>query len=93
MMSHGRHARPCAGPQLRIRATLEAWTRAPSMSAGAALRARIVLASAAGEGTSQLARRLGVSRPDGDRLAGALPGRRHRGPGRRAALGPAQDRR
>jgi len=43
--------------------TLEAWTRAPSVSAGAALRARIVLACAAGEGTSQVARRLGTSRP------------------------------
>ena len=45
------------------RVTLEAWTRAQSVSAAAALRARIVLASAAGEGTSRLARRLGVSRP------------------------------
>jgi transposase-like protein/transposase len=45
------------------RVTLEAWTRSPSMSAGAALRARIVLASEAGEGTSELARRLGISRP------------------------------
>ena len=43
--------------------TLEAWTRAPSVSAGAALRARIVLACAAGEGTSQVARQLGISRP------------------------------
>ena len=43
--------------------TLEAWTRSPSISAGAALRARIVLACAAGEGTSQVARQLGVSRP------------------------------
>jgi transposase-like protein/transposase len=45
------------------RVTLEAWTRSPSLPAGAALRARIVLACAGGEGTSQLARRLGVSRP------------------------------
>ena len=45
------------------RVTLETWTRSPSLSAGPALRARIVLACAAGEGTSQLARRLGVSRP------------------------------
>jgi len=43
--------------------TLEAWTRSPSVSAGAALRARIVLACAAGEGTSQVARHLGISRP------------------------------
>ena len=45
------------------RLTLEAWTRSPRVSAGAALRARIVLACAGGEGTSPLARRLGVSRP------------------------------
>jgi len=45
------------------RMTLEAWTRSSKVSAGAALRARIVLASAGGEGTSSLARRLGVSRP------------------------------
>jgi len=45
------------------RVTLEAWTRSPRVSAGAALRARIVLGSADGEGTSALAGRLGVSRP------------------------------
>lgn len=45
------------------RLILEAWTRSPKVAAGAALRARIVLASAAGEGTSTLAGRLGVSRP------------------------------
>jgi hypothetical protein len=45
------------------RATLGSWTRSPSVSAGVALRARIVLATAAGEGTSEVARRLGVSRP------------------------------
>jgi transposase len=44
-------------------ATLRSWTRSPSMSAGEALRARIVLAAASGEGTSEIARRLGVSRP------------------------------
>src|SRR5659263_170078 len=44
-------------------ATLVSWTRSPSIHAGAALRARIVLACARGEGTSQVARRLGVSRP------------------------------
>jgi len=43
--------------------TLEAWTRSQLTPAGAALRARIVLACAAGEGTSQVARRLGISRP------------------------------
>src|SRR5437660_9893939 len=44
-------------------ATLSSWTRSPSMSAGVALRARIVLAVAEGQGTSEIARRLGVSRP------------------------------
>lgn len=45
------------------RVILEAWMRSPKVSAGAALRAGIVLGSADGEGTSVLARRLGVSRP------------------------------
>jgi len=45
------------------RVTLEGWTRSPKVSAGAVLRARIVLGSADGEGTSPLARRLGISRP------------------------------
>ena len=45
------------------RVTLEAWTRSSKVFAGKALRARIVLASAEGEGTSRLARRLGISRP------------------------------
>jgi transposase len=45
------------------RATLASWTRSPSVPAGVAVRARIVLGAAAGEGTSETARRLGVSRP------------------------------
>jgi transposase len=44
-------------------ATLVSWTRSSSVSAGEALRARIVLAAAGGEGTSEIARQLGVSRP------------------------------
>jgi transposase len=44
-------------------ATLRSWTRSSSASAAEALRARIVLAAAHGEGTSAIARRLGVSRP------------------------------
>src|SRR5450759_154010 len=54
-----------AGVQIRDGdlATLVSWTRSPSILAGAALRARMVLACAQGEGTSQVARRLGVSRP------------------------------
>src|SRR5438445_3959942 len=42
---------------------LESWVRAPSMPGGMAQRARIVLAAAGGEGTSAIARRLGVTRP------------------------------
>jgi len=45
------------------RAMLESWTRSRSVSAGVAIRARIVLGAALGEGTSETARRLGVSRP------------------------------
>jgi len=45
------------------RPTLEGWTRSTSVRAGLATRARIVLAAAAGEGTSAIARHLGVSRP------------------------------
>src|SRR5712691_1053161 len=45
------------------RATLLSWSRAPTVSAGMSVRARIVLAAAEGEGTSAVARRLGVSRP------------------------------
>jgi transposase len=45
------------------RATLVSWARSSSVRAGLALRARIVLAAADGEGTSAIARRVGVSRP------------------------------
>jgi len=45
------------------RATLSRWTRSSSVPAGLATRARIVLGAGDGEGTSALARRLGVSRP------------------------------
>jgi len=45
------------------RATLVSWTRSSSVRAGLAMRARIVLAAADGEGTSSISRRLGVSRP------------------------------
>jgi transposase len=43
--------------------TLVSFTRSPSVSAGVALRARIVLESAEGGGTTRVAKRLGVSRP------------------------------
>jgi transposase len=45
------------------RATLESWTRSSTVAAGRVERARIVLAVAAGAGTSAAARQLGVSRP------------------------------
>jgi transposase len=45
------------------RATLLSWTRSSSVRAGLAMRAKVVLAAAEGEGTSAISRRLGVSRP------------------------------
>jgi len=45
------------------RAKLESWARSSTVSAGHAERARIVLTVAAGAGTSETARVLGVSRP------------------------------
>ncbi len=45
------------------RLILESWTRSSTVSAGHVERARIVLASAAGAGTTAVAGRLGVSRP------------------------------
>src|SRR5512144_293267 len=45
------------------RVTLLGWSRATSVRAGLATRARIVLAAADGEGTSAIAARLNVSRP------------------------------
>ena len=56
------------------RATLVSWTRSSTVSAGHAERAAIVLACAGGAGTSEAARRLGLSRPTvikwRDRFAG-----------------------
>jgi transposase len=45
------------------REVLESWTRSRTMSAGAVQRARIVLAVAAGAGTTSTAELVGVSRP------------------------------
>jgi len=45
------------------RVTLAAWTRSSTVSAGRAERAAIVLACADGAGTSDAARKLGVTRP------------------------------
>src|SRR5512135_2812061 len=44
-------------------ATLQGWTRSSSIRAGVAQRARIVLLSGEGMGTTAVAERLGVSRP------------------------------
>jgi transposase len=45
------------------RAELARWLRAPSMPAGLALRARIVLLAAGGAGTGEIVSRTGVSKP------------------------------
>ena len=45
------------------RLTLESWTRSSTAPAGRVERARVVLAVADGAGTSEAARRLGLSRP------------------------------
>jgi transposase len=45
------------------RLTLESWTRSSTAPAGRVERARVVLAVADGAGTSETARRLGLSRP------------------------------
>jgi Winged helix-turn helix len=45
------------------REVLASWTRSPSIRAGLARRARIVLLAADGLGTSEIVRRTGVSKP------------------------------
>jgi len=45
------------------REQLESWLRAPSIQAGLAQRARIVLLAADGVGTAEIVRRVGVSKP------------------------------
>jgi transposase len=47
----------------RDREVLASWTRSPSIRAGLALRARIVLLAADGVGTNEISRRVGVSKP------------------------------
>src|SRR5664279_1438552 len=47
----------------RGRAELESWLRAPSVRAGLAQRARIVLLAADGVGTGEIVHRVGVSKP------------------------------
>jgi transposase len=47
----------------RDRELLRSWTRSPSVRAGLAQRARIVLLAAEGLGTNEIVRRTGVSKP------------------------------
>src|SRR4029453_17990431 len=45
------------------REVLVSWTRSPSMRAGLARRARVVLLAAEGVGTGEIVRRVGMSKP------------------------------
>ena len=45
------------------RAELSRWTRTPSLPAGLAQRARIVLLADEGVGTNEIVKRVGVSKP------------------------------
>lgn len=47
----------------RDREVLEGWLRSPSLRAGLAQRARIVLLAADGLGTGEIVRRVGLSKP------------------------------
>jgi len=47
----------------RDREVLASWTRSPSLRAGLAQRARVVLLAADGVGTSEIVRRVGLSKP------------------------------
>jgi DNA-binding NarL/FixJ family response regulator len=47
----------------RDREVLASWVRSPSIRAGLAQRARIVLLAADGIGTNEIARRTGASKP------------------------------
>ena len=47
----------------RDREVLRSWTRSPSMRAGLAQRARVVLLAADGVGTAEIVRRVGLSKP------------------------------
>ena len=56
----------------RDREVLASWVRSPSIRAGLAQRARIVLLAADGVGTNEIVRRTGVSQADGDRVEEAV---------------------
>ncbi|MGI8546154.1 MAG: IS630 family transposase, partial [Gemmatimonadaceae bacterium] len=47
----------------RDREVLTSWTRSPSLRAGLAQRARVVLLAADGVGTNEIVRRVGLSKP------------------------------
>src|SRR5207247_11409797 len=75
----------------RDREVLASWVRSPSIRAGLAQRARIVLLAAGGAGTNEIVRRTGVSKPtviawkrryaaEGSAGWGAGPSRASRGP-------------
>jgi transposase len=51
------------GLSSRDRDELLSWTRSPSMKAGLARRARVVLLAAEGVGTTEIVRRVGLSKP------------------------------
>src|SRR3954463_13347760 len=59
----------------RDREVLESWLRAPSVRAGLAQRARIVLLAADGVAVKDIVARVGGSEADGDRLEEAVRGR------------------
>ena len=51
------------GLSARDRDELLSWTRSPSLRAGLAQRARVVLLAADGVGTNEIVRRVGLSKP------------------------------
>ena len=51
------------GSSASEREVLVSWTRSPSMRAGLARRARVVLLAAEGVGTAEIVRRVGMSKP------------------------------
>ena len=72
------------------RAELMRWTRSPSVQAGLAQRARIVLLADEGVGTNEIVHRVGGVEADGDRVEEALRRRGRRRAGRPAQAWPAR---
>jgi hypothetical protein len=73
------HGIDCEVPPLD-REVLALWVRSPSIRAGLARRARIVLLAADGIGTNEIVRRTGASKRGGGRSS-FDPGRATRRPG------------